>query len=116
MRLGVRIGVNTGEVLAPTSAHAGGQFIVSGDPVNVAARLEQAADPATVLVGERTWQAARTAFEFGEPMPLTLKGKREPVVARSLGKPIAAEQRGVRFQAPMIGRDRELATAARPAG
>ena len=56
VRLGVRIGVNTGEVLAPSSARAGGQFMVSGDPVNVAARLEQAAEPATVLVGERTWR------------------------------------------------------------
>jgi class 3 adenylate cyclase len=61
VRLGVRIGVNTGEVLAPSSASAGGQFLVQGDPVNVAARLEQAADPATVLVGERTWLAARAA-------------------------------------------------------
>jgi class 3 adenylate cyclase/tetratricopeptide (TPR) repeat protein len=110
IRLGVRIGVNTGEVLAPAAIATAGQFVVSGDAVNVAARLEQAADAGTILVGERTWLAARNAFDFGEPVPLTLKGKREPVVARALGERLAGEQRGVRFQAPMVGRERELAT------
>ncbi|HVR28211.1 MAG TPA: adenylate/guanylate cyclase domain-containing protein, partial [Thermoanaerobaculia bacterium] len=111
VRLAVRIGVNTGEVLAPVGARPGGQFLVSGDPVNVAARLEQAADPGSILVGERTWSAARNAFSFGEPVLLPLKGKSEPVAARQLGAPAAAaDERGVRFQAPMVGRERELET------
>ena len=64
----------------------------------------------------RCWSASARGRRRARPSnsasrsPLTLKGKREPVIARSLGKPITAEQRGVRFQAPMIGRDRELAT------
>ena len=107
---GCASGSTRARCLAPSAARAGGQFLVSGDPVNVAARLEQAADPATVLVGERTWLAARSAFEFGEPVPLSLKGKREPVIARQLGNPVVGEQRGVRFQAPMVGRERELRT------
>jgi class 3 adenylate cyclase/tetratricopeptide (TPR) repeat protein len=108
VRLGIRIGVNTGEVLAPAGGRAGGQFLVTGDPVNVAARLEQAAEPGSVLVGERTWSAARDEFGFGEPTALAVKGKREPVVGRRLGEAIASEQRGVRFQTPMVGREREL--------
>ena len=64
VRLSVRIGVNTGEVLAPVGARAGGQFLVSGDPVNVASRLQDAADPGTILVGERTWAAARNVVRL----------------------------------------------------
>ena len=110
VRLAVRIGVNTGEVLAPVGARAGGQFLVSGDPVNVASRLQGAADPGTVLVGERTWATARNAFEFSDPISLDVKGKREAVIARKLGPALAVEERGVRFQAPMVGRERELET------
>lgn len=110
VRLAVRIGVNSGEVLAPAGARSGGQFLVSGDPVNVASRLQEAAEPGTVLVGERTWASARELFEFGDPVALAVKGKREQVLSRRLGRQKADEARGVRFQAPMVGRDRELGT------
>jgi class 3 adenylate cyclase/tetratricopeptide (TPR) repeat protein len=110
VRVAVRIGVNTGEVLAPVGASPAGQFLVSGDAVNVAARLEQAADPGTVLVGDRTWSAARDAFAFDDPVELSLKGKRDVVVARRLGEPLGAQAGRVRLEAPMVGRDRELDT------
>jgi class 3 adenylate cyclase/tetratricopeptide (TPR) repeat protein len=110
VRLSVRIGVNTGEVLAPVGARAGDQFLVSGDPVNVASRLQDAAEPGSVLVGERTWAAARNVFAFDDPVELEVKGKREPVTARRLGRQIADDSRGVHFQAPMVGRERELGT------
>ena len=110
VRLAVRIGVNTGEILAPAGARSGGQFLVSGDPVNVASRLQEAAEPGSVLVGERTWTSARGLFEFGDAQELEVKGKREPVLARRLGRRTADEARGVRFQAPMVGRERELGT------
>ena len=61
-QLELRIGINTGEVVVG-QARAGSSF-VSGDAVNVAARLEQAAAPGAILVGERTVAAARGAFEF----------------------------------------------------
>jgi class 3 adenylate cyclase/tetratricopeptide (TPR) repeat protein len=109
VRLAMRIGVNTGEVLVPEGGRGGGQFLVSGDPVNVAARLEQSAEPGTVMVGERTFLAAKGAFEFGDPVHLEVKGKREPVLARRLGQPTVAEP-SMRFQAPMVGRERELGT------
>jgi len=110
VRLAVRIGVNTGEVLAPVGARTGGQFLVSGDPVNVASRLQAAAEPGSVLVGDRTWAAARHVFAFDDPIQLAVKGKRDPVEARRLGSQVGVDERGVRFQAPMVGRERELET------
>lgn len=104
----IRIGINTGEVIAP--AVASEQLIVAGDPVNVAARLEQSAEPGTVVVGERTYLATRGLFEFDPPVRLELKGKDEPVVARRLLR-VSAEPapRGVPgLQAAMVGREREL--------
>src|SRR5918912_2052164 len=65
-QLALRIGVNTGEVVVGRPRE--GSSFVTGDAVNVAARLEQAASPGEVLAGERTITAARGAFEFGEPM------------------------------------------------
>jgi class 3 adenylate cyclase/tetratricopeptide (TPR) repeat protein len=112
VRLGVRIGVNTGEVIAPVESRPGGQFLVSGDAVNVAARLEQSAEAGGVLVGERTWLNARDAFEFSDPWELTVKGKRSPIAARRLGQELAVgrDTSSRAFQAPMVGRDRELGT------
>ena len=63
-RLELRIGVNTGEVVVGRARE--GSSFVSGDPVNVAARLEQGAEPGEILAGERTVSAARGAFEFAD--------------------------------------------------
>jgi predicted ATPase/class 3 adenylate cyclase len=111
--LEVRIGVNTGEVVAPIG-DAPQQRIVAGDAVNVAARLEQAAEPGMILVGERTRSAARRAFRFDSPQVLALKGKAEPMQASPVLEALPQAARGARgvrgLRAPMIGRDRELAT------
>jgi class 3 adenylate cyclase/tetratricopeptide (TPR) repeat protein len=105
VELRIRIGVNTGEVLAPVGGPAE-QMLVVGDAVNVAARLEQAADPGTVLVGERTHVATRVDFEYETPRHLELKGKSRPVPAwRALGS--ALVERPAPFAAPILGRDRE---------
>ncbi len=61
-RLQIRIGLNTGEVLA--AGDAGDELLVTGDAVNVAARLQQVAEPGTIVVGERTARAARSHFEL----------------------------------------------------
>jgi predicted ATPase/class 3 adenylate cyclase len=109
--LGVRIGVNTGEVIAP-GGPAPDQGFVAGDPVNTAQRLEAAADPGEILVGERTFGATQRAFRFGEPRMLELKGKADAVRAHGLIEVLPeATPRGMRgLSAPMIGRDRELVT------
>jgi class 3 adenylate cyclase len=65
---GLRIGVNTGEVVVGRPRE--GSSFVSGDAVNVAARLEEGAEPGEILAGERTIAAARGAFDFGRPRKL----------------------------------------------
>ncbi|HZR40627.1 MAG TPA: adenylate/guanylate cyclase domain-containing protein [Ktedonobacteraceae bacterium] len=115
-RLQMHIGINTGEVAAPSNtSHQRQDFLVTGDAVNVAARLQQAAAPDTILVGERTYLSTREVFEFRAIAPLRLKGKPEPIAARvvlGLRKripAIAQHPRGIEGrQAPLVGRTLEL--------
>jgi AAA ATPase-like protein/adenylate/guanylate cyclase family protein len=107
--LQIRIGVNTGEVIAPSGSSTG-QQLVAGDAVNVAARLEEAAEPGRILVGERTYLATRHAFSFGAPQAVKVKGKASAVAARELVGEAARGERHLRtLRAPLVGRDRELA-------
>jgi len=103
-RLLLRMGVNTGEVVA-TSDLSGGDFLVTGDAVNVAARLQQAAGPGEMVVGERTATAARDAFLFGEVRLIEVKGKREPLRVYPL-----VEMRTARLvgRPPLVGRRQDL--------
>ncbi len=78
----LRVGVNTGEVVVGLPVE--GSSFVTGDPVNVAARLEQAAAPGTILVGERTVLSAGAGFGFGEPELVAARGKPAGVLARRL--------------------------------
>ena len=113
VRLTVRIGINTGEVLAATAAGLDQRFM-AGDVVNVAARLQQAAEPGGVLVAVRTAERAGEAFSFSPPEAMDLKGKGRSVMARRLLGSRAPSDAGDRpapfLQAPLIGRDRELRT------
>jgi class 3 adenylate cyclase/tetratricopeptide (TPR) repeat protein len=106
-RIQARIGVNTGEVLAADPQ--AGQSFVSGDAVNVAARLEQAAEPGEVLLGEPTYRLVRTAV-IAEPLaPLTAKGKAEPLATyRLVVVEPGAEILPRRFDSPLVGRTREV--------
>jgi class 3 adenylate cyclase len=106
-RIELRIGVNTGDVVVDTDAHSS---FVTGDAVNVCARLEQHASPGEILVGERTATAARGAFEFGPPQRIEAKGKSEPVECRKLVRAVAATRPRGRFARPFVGRTRELGT------
>jgi class 3 adenylate cyclase len=100
--LGVRgrIGVNTGEVVTGTE-----ERLATGDAVNVAARLEQAAEPGEVLVGVETVRLVRDAVELGTERRLDLKGKAEPVPAYPLVA--AAGELSRRFDTAIVGRERE---------
>ncbi|MGH3052679.1 MAG: AAA family ATPase, partial [Gaiellaceae bacterium] len=106
--LELRMGVNTGEVVVGRARE--GSSLVTGDAVNVAARLEQAAAPGEILVGERTAAAARGAFEFGEPALVEAKGKPEGVSARRLLRALSLMRpRGVAgLRSAFVGREREL--------
>jgi len=97
-----RLGMNTGEVVTGTE-----ERLATGDAVNVAARLEQAAQPGEVLVGEATLALVRAAVEVGQERRLELKGKSEPVAAYSLLAVTGELER--RFTTPMVGREHELA-------
>ena len=80
--LALRIGVDTGEVVVGRARE--GSSFVTGDAVNVAARLEQASEPGAIVVGARTAEAVRGAFELGPAFEVDAKGKSEPVVAQTL--------------------------------
>ncbi len=98
-----RIGVMTGEVVTGTE-----ERLATGDAVNVAARLEQAAEPGEVLIGAPTLALAGDAAEVEPVAPLVLKGKTEPVPAYRLLNVRDAPER--RHEALFVGRERELAT------
>ena len=96
-----RIGVMTGEVVTGTE-----ERLATGDAVNVAARLEQAAQPGEVLVGEPTLALVGWAAEVEPVESLELKGKAQPVPAYRLLRVREAPER--RHEAPFVGREREL--------
>ncbi|MBI2569840.1 MAG: tetratricopeptide repeat protein [Candidatus Schekmanbacteria bacterium] len=114
-RLSLRVGINTGRVLVgEVSAGALGETSVLGDAVNVAARLEGACPPGSVLISHETYRHVRGLFEVDAQPPIHLKGKREPVstyLARSEKE--ACLHIGTRevlgYETDMIGRDEELA-------
>ena len=104
----LRVGVNTGEVLAGS---VGREYTVIGDTVNVASRLETASRPGSVTVGERTYRATRHVVEYRPLEALELKGKADPVRAWEAVGVLAAQPVGrmiARSETPLVGRDEEL--------
>jgi class 3 adenylate cyclase len=107
VRILTRTGLNTGEVIAE-DATASGTF-VTGDAVNVAARLEQAASPGEILISDGTLRLVRSLATVEPLRPLTVKGKTEPVSAWRLLQVAPGAPRWVpRFESPFVGREREL--------
>jgi class 3 adenylate cyclase len=108
--LAVRVGVNTGE--AVTAATEDKQFMVSGDAVNIAARLQQGAEAGEVVVGQLTFQLTRNVVEYEVREPVVAKGKPEPLTAHralSARTVVPVQARGVPgLQAALVGRNREL--------
>jgi class 3 adenylate cyclase/tetratricopeptide (TPR) repeat protein len=103
-RLAVRIGVNTGEVVTGTE-----ERLATGDAVNVAARLEQAAQPGEILLGPETTQLLGELVSIEPLAPLELKGKAEPLAAHRLLAILAGPEQASRAaRAPMVGRARQL--------
>jgi len=96
-----RIGVMTGEVVTGTQ-----ERLATGDAVNVAARLEQAAQPGEVLLGQTTLRLVGAAAEVEAVEPLVLKGKAEPVPAYRL---LGVRETERRHDTLFVGRGRELA-------
>lgn len=101
--LQIRVGINTGSVAIGSEFSE--QGLLFGATVNLAARLQQAADPGTVLVAERSWLLTREQVEYGEPREVTAKGFDD--VARAW--PVVALVPGMtRRTIPFVDRKREL--------
>ena len=104
--LAVRIGINTGEVVTGVGA---GETLVTGDTVNTAARLEQAARPGEILIGPDTHDLVRDAVEVEAMPPLALKGKAVPIGSFRVISVVGNEGHRRNIDAPMVGRAAEFA-------
>jgi class 3 adenylate cyclase/tetratricopeptide (TPR) repeat protein len=100
----VRSGVNTGQVVTGTD-----ERLATGDAVNLAARLEQAAAPGEIVIGPQTWRLVRHAVDAEPLEPLQLKGKSQPVIAYRLVQVHGDARPGVRrASVPLVGRGSQL--------
>jgi class 3 adenylate cyclase/S1-C subfamily serine protease len=106
----VRVGINTGEALVRLRVDpASGEGFLTGDAVNVAARLQAAAPPMAVAVGEPTHVATEKVFSFEPCHPVTLKGKAKPLSAWIATAPLARTGSELRsFASAFVGREDEL--------
>ena len=108
--LAARVGVNSGEAVA--GAGADRQFLVTGDAVNVAARLQQGAEMGEVVVGPLTESLTRSAIEYAARAPVIAKGKADPINAFRAIRPrstVPEQARGLpAMRAQLVGRQREL--------
>jgi class 3 adenylate cyclase/tetratricopeptide (TPR) repeat protein len=107
--LAMRVGVVTGE--AAVTVGAEGQGMVAGDLVNTASRVQSAAQPGTVLVGERTRRASEAAIAYADAGEHTLKGKSEPVPLWRAERVTAyrgGEGRAAGLESPFVGREGEF--------
>jgi class 3 adenylate cyclase len=95
----VRTGVNTGQVVTGT-----GERLATGDAVNVAARLEQAAAPGEIVIGPQTWRLVREVVTAEPVEPLRLKGKSQPVAAYRLLQVSSVAEPPARAGVPLVGR------------
>jgi class 3 adenylate cyclase len=107
VRIQNRIGVNTGEVV--TAERVTDQRLVTGDAVNVAARLEQHAQPGQVLIGEATYRLVRDAVTVEPVAPLLVKGKSEPLLAWQLLE-VSPDSPWLQrhLDSPVVGRETDL--------
>jgi DNA-binding SARP family transcriptional activator len=104
--LGVRIGINTGEVI---TSGGGGDQPLAGDAANIAARLGQTADDGMILVGDRTYLMTRRTFRFAEASTPDLNGQGPAVVHAVRGSLRHLDQPPARLETPFVGRGREIA-------
>jgi class 3 adenylate cyclase len=107
VELAVRIGVNTGEVVAGDPTR--GQALATGDAVNTAARLQQAAPVGGILLGELTRRLVASAFRTRAVTPIVARGKTAPLAAWRLLGPVARPAGSSIATSVLVGREEELA-------
>ncbi|HKT45231.1 MAG TPA: adenylate/guanylate cyclase domain-containing protein [Gaiellaceae bacterium] len=107
--LNARAGVLTGE--AAVTLGAAGQGLVAGDLVNTASRVQSAAEPGTVLVGESTRRASEASVVYEDAGSFELKGKSDEIPlwrALRVASGVGGRRRSEGLEPPFVGRDREL--------
>ncbi|HET6947108.1 MAG TPA: AAA family ATPase [bacterium] len=110
----IRIGVSTGEVIADPRAAEKGEFMITGEVVILAARLQQHGGPGKILVDEPTRESTRHLFDYQRTV-LQVKGKSDTVVAYVCGGPQEQQSSGrgiAGIGSPLVGREREFAALA----
>ena len=108
VQLAVRVGINTGEVVAASGSTFDRDFLVS-DAVTTAARLQQTVTAGTVVVGERTYRLTRESIEYHDLPPMQVKGKEEALPAWAAVRALPESSDVRRIAAPLVGRHGELA-------
>ncbi|MGQ0568466.1 MAG: AAA family ATPase, partial [Armatimonadota bacterium] len=105
--LDLRVGINTGEVVAASGSTFDRDFLVS-DAVTTAARLQQSVAPGLVVVGERTYRLTRDAIDYRPLPPLEVKGKTAALAVWEAVAPLPERSEIRRIAAPLVGRHGEL--------
>jgi class 3 adenylate cyclase/tetratricopeptide (TPR) repeat protein len=106
--LAARAAVNTGEAVVLVEARGGGDALATGDVVNTASRLQNAAPPGRLIVGRETYRATRHVIRYEEADPVQAKGKPEAVSAWLAVEPVGAPAERRVARSSFVGREREL--------
>ncbi len=108
LALSARAAVNTGDAMVAVEPKRAGEVLAIGDVVNTAARLQNAAPPGRLIVGDETHRATRHAFSFSPVGPVEAKGKSAPVPAWLVDEAVVAPSERPIAVHPLVGRSREM--------